>query len=72
MTADPARLRKCPFCGATPHRERGKVYRDQLHGEEHQDFVIKCPHGCARFTRPTCEAAIAAWNTRAKEIEDEV
>lgn len=63
---------KCPFCGATPHRGRGPVMHDQLHGDPVQWFRIWCPHSGyagshARVEAPNESMAIAAWNTRTKE-----
>jgi len=37
----------CPFCGAKPHYNLGKLTSCQIHGEPQQDHVFKCPHGCA-------------------------
>lgn len=62
MSAD-AKLLPCPFCGATPHRGLGKVWRDSLHGDRHQYYVIKCPHLCVTMTG-TAEGVVERWNTR--------
>ena len=59
----------CPFCGATPHRQLGKRYSCQLHGDPLQDHIIRCPHLCAQRTASSKEAAIAAWNQRTTPAE---
>jgi len=57
-------LKRCPFCGARPHKQLGKVWRDQLNGEAHQDTVIKCPHLCAVMSGSE-RGVIERWNRRA-------
>jgi hypothetical protein len=56
-------IKPCPFCGAKPHKNLGKVWHDQLHGEKHQDTIIACPHLCASM-RGSEDAVIERWNTR--------
>ncbi len=58
-------LKPCPFCGATPHRGLGKIWHDSLHGDRHQDHVIKCPHLCVTMTG-SAEGVAERWNTRAQ------
>lgn len=62
MTAD---LKKCPFCGATPHRGLTPVQHDQLHGDPFQRYRIWCPKGHASVEEVNEEQAVEAWNTRA-------
>jgi|GEM_PF-4288808 len=62
--ASEAKLLPCPFCGATPHRGRGKLTPSQ-DGEDRQDFRIWCPHGCAAAISHTSELVSAQWNRRA-------
>lgn len=57
-------LKPCPFCGAKPHRGMGKVWHDALHGDAHQDYIIKCPHLCVTMTGSE-NGVIDRWNTRA-------
>lgn len=63
-------LLPCPFCGAQPHKNLGKVWHDSLHGDRHQDTIIKCPHLCAQMTG-SADAVIQRWNTRAGIAERE-
>ena len=57
-------LLRCPFCGATPHQNLGKVWHDQLHGDRHQDHIIKCPHLCVTMSGSD-ESVRSKWNRRA-------
>lgn len=57
-------IKKCPFCGAAPHQNLGKVQSCQMHGEPIQDYTLKCPHGCAQATGANKKLAITKWNRR--------
>jgi hypothetical protein len=57
-------LKRCPFCGATPHRGQVKPMYDQMHGELLHNYRVWCPHGCASIRKQDEKFAIAAWNTR--------
>jgi hypothetical protein len=59
-------LKPCPFCGAKPHKQLGKVWYDALHGEPHQDTVIKCPHLCVKMAGSS-DGVAARWNARTPE-----
>lgn len=63
------KLPPCPFCGATPHLNQGKGVRDQLHGELHQTWIVKCPHLCVRFEGGR-EEVITRWKTRYSPVLD--
>lgn len=62
-------LLPCPFCERRPHQNLGPTRRCQMHGEPLQDFIIKCPAGCAQAIAPTKELACAKWNRRAPSAE---
>ena len=57
-------LKPCPFCGAKPHRQLGKIWHDSLHGDAHQDTVIKCPHLWVTM-QGSEDSVVERWNTRA-------
>ena len=57
-------LKPCPFCGAKPHRQLGKIWHDSLHGDTHQDTVIKCPHLCVTM-QGSEDSVVERWNIRA-------
>lgn len=59
----------CPFCGSSPVKELSKVQYCQLHGDPHQDIIIRCKSSLCPANPKVSgydeDNAIERWNKRA-------